>query len=85
MERNVNRLALINRALWELLQEKTGLEPDLLGLKVTEIDLRDSRADGRALSPPASCSQCQRNLPSHTIRCLYCGHLNLEADVFRGL
>src|SRR5262245_64243201 len=56
-----SRLLLVNRAMWELLQKRTGAtEAELLDT-MNEIDLRDGVLDGK-LQPSRVCSKCNRVL-----------------------
>ncbi|MCA3006104.1 MAG: hypothetical protein IOD15_12205 [Phycisphaerales bacterium] len=73
LEQRVDRLTLLNAALWELLRDRAKLtEADLVN-KVQEIDLRDGRSDGRIRSTPKVCDACGRTISSRHQRCLYCG------------
>ena len=47
LDDKVNRLALICRAMFELMQA-SGVTEDQLKAKIVEIDLRDGQADGKA-------------------------------------
>ena len=47
LEEKLDRLALISRAMFELLQESGGLSEGKLNAKIVEIDLRDGQKDGR--------------------------------------
>jgi hypothetical protein len=78
----VDRLALINRAMWELLSTRAGVsELDLIA-KVEEVDLRDGKADGKLERNVRTCAQCQRTLHKRHLACLYCGAKNDARDVF---
>ncbi len=71
---DVERLLLINEALWSILKEKTDLQDADLIRRIADIDLADGKLDGRkAKSPPRSCPHCQRVLAKHRPRCLFCG------------
>ena len=70
----VDRLFLINEAVWELLVEKLGLSEKNIVDKVNEIDLRDGRMDGKlAKEEPAYCPACGRTLLRGKPVCIYCG------------
>jgi hypothetical protein len=73
VEERVDRLALVCRALFELLHEKTGLTEEQLSAKVLEIDLRDGVADGRMSPVPQRCPKCQAMMSPRFGRCLFCG------------
>ena len=71
----VERLSMITEALWNILKEKHGYSDDELMERITEIDLRDGRLDGRAASNETlTCPQCKRmHVAKHRPLCLYCG------------
>lgn len=82
LEDQIDRLLLINRAMWELVRDKNGFTEDELFSKVAEIDLRDGKMDGKLSKDRKKCSSCGRTLnPKHT-RCLYCGNEELVVDAF---
>jgi len=78
----IERLALICRALWELLCESSGFSEDMLLERVKEIDLRDGTLDGRLRTPPKKCSQCGRTVSKRHRRCIYCGADGLVDTAF---
>lgn len=94
LERSIDRLVLINRALWEFMQERLQLtEQDLIN-KVNEIDLRDGKLDGKydrrhdVAAPEGrvrTCGQCGRVLNIRHARCLYCGAAIATGDAFDGV
>jgi DNA repair exonuclease SbcCD ATPase subunit len=71
----VDRLALTNQALWELLRERTELTDDELTAKIREVDERDGHADGRMSRETEKCPSCGRPNSAGRGRCLYCGEL----------
>ena len=66
----IDRLSLVCMALWELLQQETGVSEEDLVSKVKEIDLRDGTLDGKLTKKVAQCSQCGRVLSRKHGRCL---------------
>jgi hypothetical protein len=74
LEERVERLALISYALFELLQEATGVTEEKLRAKVVEIDLRDGKGDGRATPQPSKCPKCEATISPKFGRCLFCGY-----------
>ena len=71
---DIERLLMITEALWGILKENHGYTDDELMRRITEIDRRDGKVDGRvAQSPPASCPRCNRTLERKRSFCLYCG------------
>ena len=77
----VERLALITRALFELLEESTGVSEERLRTKITEIDLRDGQADGRMSPRPTRCPKCDAMMSPRFGRCLFCGEQDKSAPV----
>jgi hypothetical protein len=77
----VERLALLNQALWELLVERAGLTNADLERKAAEIDLRDGNPDGKMTSRAVRCPRCNRVCNSRHSKCLYCGQL-FEKPIF---
>jgi hypothetical protein len=82
LEERVAYLALISRALFELLQEKSGVTERELAAKITEVDLRDGKADGRMTPQPKKCPSCQSMMAPRFNRCLFCGYRDQTADPF---
>jgi hypothetical protein len=78
----IDRLSLINRAIWELIQEKLGLsEKDLLK-KVQEVDLRDGKIDGKVHAEVKMCPGCENVLSARHLKCIYCGAPVTEGSAF---
>lgn len=84
LREEMGRLALLNQALWELLQQRFGLTEDELVKLATEIDLRDGKADGKITAHPLRCPNCSRVSNSRHQKCLYCGQ-EFEGSLFGGL
>ncbi|MCB1125876.1 MAG: hypothetical protein KDM81_05230 [Verrucomicrobiae bacterium] len=70
---DVEKLFLITRALWTLLQEQHGYTEEQLIQRIQEIDLEDGRLDGRIAQERPDCPQCGRKLIGQRPVCLYCG------------
>lgn len=79
LEEKVNRLALICRAMFELMP---GLSEDQLKAKIQEIDLRDGQADGRMTPQGKRCPKCDAMMSPRFGRCLFCGHTDETASAF---
>ena len=73
LEAKIDGLALVSQALWELTRERTQLTDDDIRAKITEIDARDGRADGRLLGGPTACKGCGRTAHTRQAACMYCG------------
>ena len=73
LEHHVQRLQLLNQALWELLREKLQLSDEDLQAKAHEVDMRDGVEDGLMTNTALKCPTCGRVSSSKHWRCLYCG------------
>lgn len=87
LERKVEKLVLVNMALWEILQEKLNLAPIELIDRIQDIDLRDGRLDGTAgraegETEVRECEACGRTMSRRHQQCMYCGSLSLGGDPF---
>ncbi len=80
LEDEIQRMKLMNQALWELLQERARFTDADLEAKVEEIDLRDGVADGKMTQRAMRCPQCNRVSSTRHWRCIYCG-LEFERPV----
>lgn len=85
LDDRIDRLALINMALWSLLKERTGLTEEDLASRVQQLDLEDGRADGKIGGQVVECPQCRRTLSQKHQRCLYCGFEPTDREVFRSV
>ena len=71
----LERLTLMNQALWELLRERLQLSDMELENKVAEVDMRDGVADGKLTPTAVRCPNCSRVCNARHAKCLYCGQL----------
>jgi len=75
LEERVDRVVLLNMALWSLLRERARLSDQDLMARMEQIDLQDGVADGKVTrTGPTTCPQCSRTFSPRHRRCLYCGH-----------
>ena len=81
LEERVDRLALLSRALFELLAERTGVTEEQLSARVLEIDLRDGQRDGRMSPKPTRCPKCDAMISPRFGRCLFCGEQGPNAPL----
>jgi len=71
---DIERLLMITEAMWSILKDQYGYQDEELVRRVTEIDKRDGRLDGRvAPAPPPVCPSCHRTLARNRTYCIYCG------------
>jgi len=73
LEDRIDRMALVNMAMWSLIRDKTNLtEADLLE-RVKLIDLLDGKEDGKATRTVSQCAACNRPMNPRHKKCIYCG------------
>ncbi len=82
LEQSIEKLVLINMAMWELIRSKTDLADADLMKKMQEIDLRDGVADGRVTPSVQACPKCGRTVSNKHHRCLYCGQ-DMSGNAFQ--
>ena len=82
LSRRLEKLSIVCRAMWTLLQERTNISEKELIDRTTEIDLLDGKADGRVSVPAQECGKCRRTIAPHHVACLYCGGKKLVKSVF---
>ena len=81
----IDKLILVNRALWEIISESQGLSEEYLLNKVNEIDMRDGVLDGKIREPVRKCASCGRVLQQGYVKCVYCGTKSESANPFQGI
>ena len=81
LEERVERLTLVCRAMWELLNSHTGLTEDQLLDQMSEVDLSDGQLDGVYRSI-VHCAKCQRRVSGRQPNCLYCGAVLPDRKAF---
>ena len=72
LEGQLERMMLLNRALWELVSERSGITETELEDKVREVDLRDGKLDGHMAREVTICPKCRRANNKTRRTCLYC-------------
>lgn len=82
LRQQLDRLVLLNQALWELLQERAGFTEAQFLEKIREVDLRDGTEDGKITERAVRCPKCQRVCNSKHAKCIYCG-MEFETDLFK--
>lgn len=73
LNRDVEKLKLVTRALCELLSENSSVPVEAIVDRIQEIDLRDGQLIGKYMEGVSKCSACGR--PGKVSRgdCMYCG------------
>ena len=69
----VQKMALVNQALYEILKERVGITDEELRRKIREIDLRDGKEDFRATPKPVRCPKCGNMVAEGSLNCKQCG------------
>ena len=82
LEKRLNRLALVNKAMWTLLREKQSLTDVELRSMVLEIDAADGQIDGRIGHQMQICASCKRNMAPKFGKCPYCDTAIGNTDPF---
>ena len=82
LERKLDKLSLINMAMWSILEERLGVTEKDLGDRMRELDLRDGKLDGRAATQGRVCPSCQRMMSLRHRKCLYCGEPDFDGGAF---
>jgi hypothetical protein len=80
LDEKINRLALICRAMFELLQPSGGIPDARLAAKIQEIDERDGQADGRMMPRGQVCPKCGATMSARFGRRLFCGYRDASAS-----
>jgi len=83
LESKINKLTLVNHALFDLIAPRLGITESDLIEKMNEIDLRDGNQDGQETAQTSNtCEQCGRTYSRRHNHCLYCGHVNRISSAY---
>lgn len=83
LQDRVDRLVLLNQALWAIVRDATGVSDEELARRVQEIDAADGTVDGRVtLHPSQACGKCGRAISHKHQKCLFCGWEPEKKDAF---
>jgi len=82
LNRRMDSLLLINMAMWSILEQKLGVTEEELSQRITDIDLRDGKLDGRVGTSAQECPTCGRVMSVRHQRCMYCGQESLKKKIF---
>lgn len=81
----IDRLTLVNEALWTLLKEASNLTEQHLINRVKELDESDGHSDG-VFKPAASrCIKCEAAIGHGRRTCMFCGAEATERSSFRSV
>lgn len=79
LKRQVQRLQLVCEAMWELLREEHNLEDQQLADRIQQVAKSQELNSRRTVV----CTSCQRENASTIQKCLYCGELLSDANMFQ--
>lgn len=82
LSERLDRLALICRAMHELLVEQGLYDEGRLRTKIVDIDLRDGQKDGKFTPPQKRCPKCDAMICHKFNRCLFCGYEDRSGSPF---
>ena len=84
LERKIDRLALLNQAMWSLVKEQTSLtEADLIE-QIKRLDMLDGRLDGK-VAETKKCNSCGTVLAASAHSCYGCGAESPVSSAFHRL
>lgn len=84
VERKLDRLALLNQAIWSLVKQQTALRETDLMEEIKRLDMLDGRADGK-LAETRRCGKCGTVLTASAISCYICGAPSGPGSAFHGI
>ncbi len=70
------------QALWEIVGDSSGFSDGDIEQGISETDLRDGVADGKVTRSGRQCGNCGRTVSARHNRCLYCGTIPEEREIF---
>lgn len=72
LQRQIDKMALVSQALFELLKEKTGITDAELRRKIREVDQRDGFEDSKVSGKPLKCPKCGGVVTVGALKCQTC-------------
>ena len=85
LEDNIDNLAHICRAMFEIIQQTSGVTDEQLATKIHELDAQARQTDGQttAVQPGKICPKCGATISPKFGRCLFCGYQDPTASPFQ--
>jgi hypothetical protein len=71
---NFDKLTLLCRAMWSLIEENTDLTEEDLESKILELELLEGKLFEESEETVESCPSCNAAIPADMDRCQFCGH-----------
>ena len=82
LQARVEKLALINQALWTLVQEGTGKTDSELVDRVQQLRRENEKRAQSGAASFRACEKCHRSVATGQERCLYCGAEVVPESIF---
>ncbi len=82
LQEQLDKLTLINMAMWSMLQDVGRFKEEDLIRRVQDLDLMDGVPDGKITRQVARCPKCDRIMSPKHKKCLYCEYANLKSSAF---
>lgn len=84
LEKKLDRVVLLNQALWSLIRQSSNLtEADLME-EITRLDMLDGNLDGK-VTETKKCSKCNTILAASAVTCYQCGTKSAVKSAFHKL
>lgn len=78
LESQVNRLLLINAALYDVIKTKLGVTDEDISNKIKELNEKSTIFDQKNDQLVRKCKKCGKNLIQRRSLCVYCGTENTD-------
>jgi len=72
-QRQLDKSMMLIEALWTMCREAHGWSDQQLVDRVTDIDLRDGKLDGKVSRSARPCPECGRTIAADRSQCMWCG------------
>ena len=84
LAKKLERLALLNQAVWSLVKQRTSLTDQDLLVEIKRLDLLDGQMDGK-LTETKTCVKCHTTLMASAQSCYRCRTQSPITSAFHGL
>jgi len=81
----IDRLTLVNEAMWSLLQDASNMTDAHLAERVAQLDESDGHTDGSYKPAPSRCGECDAAIGRGRRNCLFCGESAMGNSPFRSV
>jgi len=81
----IDRLTMVNEALWTLLQEASNLTDEHLINRIGELDESDGKSDGVFKPAALRCNKCDAAVGHGRRTCMFCGAEATARSPFRSV